>query len=386
VGLGKIFDPRCVDGRQWGDQPSWSRPYVHVPKNPDSEMGFLNPDFVKRVRKLRKEKNLKSDWGATRKAIGGVPPVEHSEDVPDDAYEDGALAEAAVGLVKEMAAGRRPFFLAVGFHKPHLPFIAPQKYWRLYSKDQIALAEFQQMPLGAPGFAFQDSWELKNGSYAVPRGPGLLPRDLQRELVHGYYACVSYVDAQIGKVLDALEAAGVADDTIVVLWGDHGWHLGDHGMWCKHTNYEQATRAPLIIARRASGPGLGVSKWPVEFVDIFPTLCDLAGLPKPKDLAGVSLVPVLDDPAVRVKEVAVSQYPRHRKGGEVMGYAFRDTRYRYVQWVPRNRPHTGPAVAEELYDYQTDPLETKSLANDPAYAGVLALMRNRAQRFHARSR
>ena len=386
VGLGKIFDPRCVDGRQWGDKPSWSRPYVHVPKNPDSEMGFLNPAFVERVRKIRREKRLTGDWGVIRKAIGGVPPVEHSEDVPDNAYEDGALAEAAAGLVKELAAGDRPFFLAVGFHKPHLPFIAPQKYWNLYADDALELAKFQQMPADAPGFAFQDSWELKNGSYAVPRGPGLLPRDLQRELIHGYYACVSYVDAQIGKVLDALEAAGAAGETIVVVWGDHGWHLGDHGMWCKHTNYEQATRAPLIIARRASGPGLGVAKWPVEFVDIFPTLCELAGVPRPRDLAGVSLVPVLDHPSARLKEVAVSQFPRHRKGGEVMGYAFRDERYRYVQWVPRRAPHSGSVVAEELYDYAKDPWETRSLVNDPAYAAPLALMRQRARRFHADSR
>ena len=384
VGLGKIFDPRCVDNGNDMDKPSWSRPYVHVPKNPNSEMGFLNKEFVQRVRKIRKQKRLKGDWGATRKAIGGVPPVEGTEDVPDNAYEDGALADAAVGLIKELAGAKKPFFLAVGFHKPHLPFIAPKKYWDMYRDEDIELAKFQKMPEGAPEYAFQDSWELKNGSYSVPRGPGLLPKPLQREMIHGYYACVSYVDAQVGKLLDALEEAGVAGNTVVVLWGDHGWHLGDHGMWCKHTNYEQAARAPLIIARRAKGAAGGGAKSasPVEFVDIFPTLCELSGVPVPKGLAGTSLVPVLENPAHMVKEVAVSQFPRHRKGGPVMGYSFRDKRYRYIEWVPRKKPHTGKVVDEELYDYEKDPLETKSLVEDPAYAEILAKMRKRARAFH----
>jgi arylsulfatase A-like enzyme len=201
-------------------------------------------------------------------------------------------------------------------------------------------------------------------------------------LIHGYMACVSYVDAQIGKILDSLEAAGIADKTIVVLWGDHGWHLGDHGMWCKHTNFEQATRSPLIIVPAASGnkrPG-GKSTSPVEFLDIFPTLCELAGIPAPAAIQGTSLCPVLADPSAKVKPFAVSQYPRGNGSREVVGYAFRDERYRYVRWVPAGGPATD-TEAEELYDYATDPLETRNLAGDPAAAGALAAMREFAEGF-----
>ena len=385
VGLGKIFDPRCVDGGKWCDKPSWSRPYIHVENNPDSEMGLLNKKFVDRARAMKKKLGRKgADWGSLKKALGGMPPFEGSEDVPDEAYGDGMLAKTAVGLVAELSAAGKPFFLAVGFKKPHLPFVAPKKYWDLYRRDEIEVAKFQKMPAGAPGFHFQDSWELKNGSYSlVPRGPGLLPIDMQREMIHGYMACVSYIDTQIGKVLDALEANGVAGNTIVVLWGDHGWHLGDHGMWCKHTNYEQATRAPLIIARRANGGKPAKSSSPVEFVDIFPTLCDLAGLPKPAVLEGTTLLPVLDNPKAHVKEAAVSQYPRRSGRNALMGYAFRDERYRYVEWLPRGEASAKP-VASELYDYREDPLETKNLASDPARAEVLGRMQTLARKFHAR--
>lgn len=378
VGVGKIFDPRSVNGQMKDDPKSWSRPYYHPEENKDSQMGFLNPEFVARARVAKREN--RGNWEAMKKALGGTPAVEIDQDVADNAYDDGRIAEVGVELINELSKTPEPFFIAVGFKKPHLPFVAPKKYADMYSGDDIRLAKFQKMPEGAPGVAFQDSWELKNGSYTEFAGlKGLLPEDKQRELIHGYMACVSYTDAQVGKLLDALEANGVADNTIIVFWGDHGWHLGDHGMWCKHTNYEQATRVPFIIAKRAKGGTAAKSVSPAEFVDIYPTLCDLAGLPKPASLEGASLVPVLDDPKAKVKDFAVSQYPRGGGAKENMGYAFRDDRYRYVRWVAKGDP--ADLKAEELYDYETDPLETKSLVGDAASVDVLKLMRERADHF-----
>lgn len=387
VGIGKIFDPRNVEGEVRDDPKSWSRPYTKQIENADSRLGFLKPDFVKRVDVVVNEKGLEqSDLEAITKAVGGMPTEEIDQDVPDGAYQDGALAKRAIELVGELSKGEKPFFLAVGFYKPHLPFVAPKKYADMYSMDDIRLAKFRKMPEGAPSLHYQPSWELKNGSYAgFANFQGKVTDDLERNLVHGYMACVSYLDAQVGRLLDSLEANGLSDNTIVVLWGDHGWHLGDHGMWCKHTNYEQATRSPLIISRPQNGPRGAKSASPVEFVDVFPTLCDLAGLPKPPALEGCSLVPILENPEVKVKEVAVSQYPRGHGKDELMGYAFRDKRYRYIEWVPKGKPG-GQPVATELYDYQTDPLETKNLATDPERAEALANMRGIAKNFHLKNR
>ena len=378
VGMGKVFDHRSVSPGK-DDEISWSMPYLpSLSKAKAAQtLGFLEPAFVARVQET--EKANRGDRKALIKSLGGTPTVEINMDVPDDAYEDGTLAALAVEQIGILAKAEKPFFLAVGFIRPHLPFVAPKKYAEMYSPGDIKLAEYQKMPEGAPEIGFQNSSELRNGTFAkYVNSDGLLPDDEQRELIHGYMACVSYTDAQIGKVLDALDASGEAENTIVVLWGDHGWHLGDHGMWCKHTNFEQATRAPLIIAQRAKGGKEGKSTSPVEFVDIYPTLCDLAGLPVPAVLQGKSLTPIMADPNAKVKDFAVSQYPR---SPEMMGYSFRDERYRYTRWVPKNK--TDEIKFEEMYDYQTDPLEKKSILNDPAAAGTARLMRSRADAFLA---
>jgi iduronate 2-sulfatase len=191
----------------------------------------------------------------------------------------------------------------------------------------------------------------------------------QRELIHAYYACVSYMDAQIGRVLDELDRLELAENTMIVVWGDHGWHLGDHGIWTKHTNYEQANRIPLIIvAPGVAKPG-SATRQPSETVDIFPTLAELCGLPPPqgpqrKD--GLSLTPVLRDPTRTVRDHAYHCYPR----GERMGRAIRTERYRLVEW---KRPGAIPDTAElELYDYEMDPLETRNLASvQPAVVAQL---------------
>jgi iduronate 2-sulfatase len=287
-----------------------------------------------------------------------------SADVPDDAYVDGALANVAVERLAALSKDDKPWFLAVGFIRPHLPFVAPKRYWDLYQRSAFAVPP-RVVPQGAPAYAPQFGGELRQYQ-DIPK-KGELDDDLTRALIHGYHAATSYLDAQLGKVIDALDASGQAGDTIIVLWGDHGWHLGDHGMWCKHTNYEQATRIPLIVV----GPGIApaASDALIETVDLYPTIAALAGLPPPVKIDGVAQVAALRGGA-GVRDHVIHVYPR----GERMGRAIRTARHRLVEW---KRPGASPDTAElELYDYQDDPLETRNLAatRPEVVAGLRALL------------
>ncbi len=379
AGTGKIYDPRCVDKKS--DAPSWSKPFVlhNVPYNPKFpkpvNAAYQDPEIHKVFKELQSKGIV--NYGPVQKELvkRGLNHVVESMDVPDDAYTDGATCKQALKFIRELSDHKgqgKPFFLAVGFKKPHLPFIAPKKYWDLYKREEMPIASFQKHAKNSPSFAYTNFPELR--SYADTPKSGMPTEAKQRELIHGYYACTSYTDAQIGKLLDELKKRDLMKNTIIILWGDHGWHLGDHGLWTKHTNFEQATRAPLIYA----GPNIQQGKLtaaPTEFVDIFPTLCDLAGLPTPKNLDGLSSKPVLTGEKQKVKDVAISQFGR----GSAMGYAFRNDRYRYVVWVNGKKQSdatTTPASAltpdkikaEELYDYKTDPLEKVSLAKSPEQA------------------
>ena len=375
VGMGKIYDPRSAGGRSDMDAASWSEPHINVDAPADETYGYRNPEVVAHVQAMKQSKDLPRGYKKQLAVIfpEGKPSTDKAA-VPDEAYRDGALTKVAKDRLKGFAESGEPFFLAVGFMKPHLPFNAPAKYWDMYDRKHFEIAEFQQAPEGAPDFAPQPGWELRSQYDAPDEGP--ISEAKQLELIHGYYACTSYIDAQIGELLDTLEETGLADRTVIVLWGDHGWHLGDHDIWCKHTNYEQATRSPLIVAAPGVGGRGQVNRSPVEFVDIYPTLLDLAGLEStsPYPLAGTSLVPILKDPDGRVKDLAISQYPRGGGPNARMGYAYRSDRYRLVQWRDQNAKGegetTGPIVATELYDYEADPLETRNLADDPAYADV----------------
>jgi len=298
-------------------------------------------------------------------------PAWERADVPDDTYSDGVLAGEAVELLKKFRENGRPFFLAVGFAKPHLPFCAPEKYWALYDREKLWPPPNRTLPEGVPQWLSQPGWELRN-AYDVPAdAPAPLGEDFEKTLRHGYYAAVSYVDAQIGRVLDALEAEGLAKNTIIVLWGDHGYHAGDHGTWCKHTNFEVAVRSPLVI--RAPGYAAGESvKRPVEFLDIYPTLVELCGIPKPPHLEGESLVPLLRDPSsTATRGYAFSQYPRGgpKTGNPMMGYSVRKGPWRYTEWI---RTDTGAVAFRELYNLEADPHVTRNLAADPANSGTVA--------------
>lgn len=355
-GIGKIYHPG------YNDEPSWT-----VPWEGTKGRGF-GPEGQKLLAELKaKAKENKADESRVR----GLPF--EAPDVADDYLNDGWTANRAIEVLKSRAGKAEPFFLAVGFAKPHLPFVAPKKYWDLYDPAKLPIAEIDTPPKDAPKFAPQFGGELR--AYQNIPATGVVPKDTARKLVHGYYAAVSYMDAQLGRVLDALKEQGFADNTVIILWGDHGWHLGDHGMWCKHTNYEKATRAALVAyvpGQKATGKtcaGL------VEFVDIYPTLAEVCRLPKPEGVEGHSFAPLFDAPKTQWKAAAFSQYPRGGKEtGPLMGYAVRTERYRYVEWRKRGGTEV---VARELYDHQADPNEDRNVAGDAANKKVIEELEKR---------
>ncbi|MCX7012291.1 MAG: sulfatase [Candidatus Sumerlaeota bacterium] len=289
------------------------------------------------------------------------PAWEASETDDDSALSDGGLADLAIQALNEWKD--ESFFLAVGFHRPHLPFIAPKKYFDLYDNVAIPPAPNPFPPKDSPPLAWT-SWGELRAYLGMPKTGPVSAEDAAK-LKKAYYASVSYMDAQVGRVIDELDRLGLADSTVIVLWGDHGWQLGDHSFWCKHTNYEIADHAPLLLSVPGQKTAGARTDALVEFVDIYPTLCDLAGLAKPAHLEGTSMAPLLDDPNRPWKTAAFSQYPR---GGDAMGYAMRTDRYRFVHWINRK---TGDLIANELYDHQDDPLENVNLANRAENKGLV---------------
>jgi len=363
VGMGKIYHGG------YDDPKSWSEPH----RNGTGE-GYVLPENKARMAAGKaREKAAKNSKNKKKKAAGGAARGEPYEmaDVPDEAYHDGSLAQMAIDKLRELKGKPQPFFLAVGFLKPHLPFNSPKKYWDLYDPAQLKLAANPFRPKDAPPYAVTDFGELRN-YHGVPQS-GPISDEMARKLIHSYRAASSFTDANVGKVLAELDQLGLTDNTIVVLWGDHGWKLGEHASWCKHSNMENDTNAPLILAApgiktAAPAGGFPATTALVEFVDIYPTLCELAGLPLPPHLQGVSLKPLLENPARPWKSAAFSQYPRSHEGTPLMGYALRTDRYRYVEWRHRQ---TGAPVNYELYDHATDPAENQNIAGRPENAELL---------------
>lgn len=392
IGMGKLFDQRSVD--KDADSISWSVPYV---KKFNFAEGFQPPalgHFQDPVSRAQEKAGVK--LGGGDEAPSDAKKATEAMDVPDDAYADGAMANRAVEMLKKWKNSKEPFFLGVGFRKPHLPFVAPKKYWDLYDRTNISLASWQQRSKDGPEVAYHNSGELRSYAGILPmpeenskKGDLLrLPDDKQRELIHGYYACISYIDAQIGKLMDALKETGLDKNTIVVVWGDHGWHLGDHSLWNKHSNFEQATRVPMFIHIPGMTKGNKYNH-PAEYVDIFPTLCEANGLPVPAHLDGVSLLPALKGSSAPVKEFAVSQYPRGNSNSarNVMGYSLRDSRYRLTEWVSsfistEKLFQQKDVMALELYDLVSDPNETVNLAADPKMTKVVESLSAKLHSFY----
>mgnify|MGYP003746506975 CR=1 FL=1 len=341
--IGKIFHG---GGKPSKDPPSWSEAPLH--------------DNVRDPRmRYATEKNLKGK--------GHKRAASESAEVPDNAYVDGLVCNAAEKALADLKTQKKPFFLAVGFRKPHLPFSAPKKYWDLYRREGIPAPVTTGHPEGAPELAVR-SWGELEGYSDIPKNGKLSPAKTQ-ELRHGYYACASYVDALTGRLLKKLNELKLTDRTVILLWGDHGFHLGEQGLWTKANNYELSTRVPLILSVPGqANPGAKTDAL-VEFVDLYPTLSEICGLEAPANTEGISLLPLLEKPERPWKTAAFSQYPRsfqgnrHRKDSDIMGYAVRTRGHRYVEW--RNSK-TGTVEARELYDHETDPNETKNLAKEPA--------------------
>jgi len=352
--IGKIFH----NMGDLNDEPSWSVPSVmHEGRHSDD---YQLPE------NRREEPPRKGPWF-------------ERGNLPEEAYLDGKIATAAVDVLQEFAdrgnpvsSGNRisvhPFFLAVGFWRPHLPFLAPQPYWERYDADSLTLAANWEPPANVPKIALHNSRELFGYG-----GVDLANVDeLRRQLWHGYYASITYVDAQIGRVIDALDESGLADRTVIVLWSDHGFHLGQHGLWCKTSCFELDARVPLIIARPSYEHAGSRTAAIVELLDLYPTLAELCSLTTPDSPEGRSLVPILDDPDTDWPYAALTQHPRpaYYKGQpDAMGYSLRTDRYRYTEWWDYK---SGDVRARELYDHTTDPDETVNRIDEPGMAPQVA--------------
>ena len=396
-GIGKIYHPSSALGGV--DPVSWSIPYLKSkesdfpadlgsPANGQYQLqetkARMTPEIIAERKKQSKDLAANDE---NPKSIKG-PSVE-CIDVPDNAYQDGVNALIAKEQIIKLSKGDKPFFMAVGFSKPHLPFVSPKKYWDLYKREDMPIASFQEHSKNGPLIAYHQSGELRNyldiPEFATLPSDSLrigLKLEKQKELIHGYYAAVSYLDAQVGVLLNTLESLGTLNNTVIVLWGDHGWHLGDHDLWHKHTNFEEATRAPLIIA----GPGIksGKTNSLSEFVDVFPTICDLAGVPIPNKLDGLSLKPLMLNNNAKVNDYSISQYPRKlkklemiKKGytdSKMMGYSLRTDKYRFTIWmnnfISKQPFNESQVYASEMYDYVKDPLEKVNVINDKDYATI----------------
>ncbi|UMB61698.1 sulfatase [Lutibacter sp. A80] len=382
------------------DEISWTRPQLKSNKKP---VGFALPENNK-IRKETREKMF-AKYGEVAKYGLAMGPAYECADVPDDTYSDGLNTDLAIQTIKDMVKeDGKPFFLGLGFHKPHLNWVAPKKYWDLYNEEDIKLATQTTAPINGAEMGIHPSFELRVRS-GIPKS-GKLDKQLSITLKHAYLACVSYVDAQIGKVINALDEAGIKDNTIIVLWGDHGWHLGEMGIWGKATNYEIATRVPMMIYTPdmlAKNRGAKTNAL-VELVDIYPTLSDLAGIEIPKHLEGKSFKPLLKNPSKKWKKAVFSQFPSPalREWGAfpirpamretyfglllkevedkiklqqkekwdrvlfenyLMGYAMRTDDYRFVIWKDSRNQDSKP-VQIELFDHKIDPEETINIANE----------------------
>lgn len=366
--MGKVLWPN--------DPASWNIPTAGGARPDD-----LTSDAARKYADPKTRREVQAEYDqAVADGLTGIKferaargPAFERTDVPDTAYPDGRLAETAIEALQTLSEGNRPFFLAVGFMKPHLPFNAPEKYWALYDPATLPPLTNAYHPLKAPWFALGRSAEFRGYD---DTGLGRLPTSEAANLRHGYYACVSYVDAQVGRVLDELERLDLSKNTVVVIWGDHGFKLGEHAQWGKFTNVELDTRVPLIIRIPGKTTG-GRSRGLVEFVDLFPTVVEALGFAPPPDMEGISLLPLIADPNQPWKSAVFSQYPRHTEGDEfelhdwnLMGRSIRTERFRLTRWESMLEP--GRIEGLELYDHENDPGENENIAYEPASQELVA--------------
>lgn len=346
--FGKVYHHHIDDRAYWSDLPD-------VPGDL-----YANPRTLESIAQLKSQARARGLKGVESGRAARGPAAE-AADVEDDAYRDGAVANQAIKALRQSKG--KPFFMCVGFAKPHLPFSAPQRYWDLYRREQFVVPD-RKLPQGSPQLAFTPWGELRLYQGIPKRGP--LSDEKSQELMHGYAACVSYADAQLGKVIAELDRLNLRENTIVVLWGDHGYKLGDYGLWCKHTNLELDTRVPMIVSAPRFAKGIRTDAL-VEMVDIFPTLAKLTGGQIPESCEGMCLAPVLANPDNAIRPFALSQYPR----GTNMGYSLRTDRWRYTEWY---NSEDEAIIARELYDHRNSQLSSRNLAGESAYSEIVSTL------------
>ena len=360
IGMGKIFHPGHASGHD--DPLSWSRKYFHPHR---------------------------TDWENNRTSWIAVPDYQ----LRHKPLVDKQIADHAISVLHQVApdakSGRHPFFVAVGFQRPHLPWVFPASILHDYPTNSINLPDNPYAPVNMPDLAWARYTELTSfhdiGRLNVTCNINTtLPDKTVLELRRAYYSAVTWMDSQVGRVIDELEKLGLADNTIISFLGDHGWQLGEHGEWCKHTNFDIATHAPMMIRiPRLTDSGIATEKL-TEFVDLFPTLVEAAGLPSlrvcPEDShsvrtcrEGSSLMPLITNPNASWKNASFSQYHRQRNGHKTMGYTMTTDKYRYTEWVkfnyaPTYKPDWRTVYDVELYDHSKDPEENNNAANEHAYA------------------
>lgn len=347
--VGKIFHGNEI----MNDRISWS-----VPEQ--LNMVTKRDQYV-----LAKNKDPKDEWHKTSST--------EIAEVPDDAYIDGRIADAGIKALRQIKD--KPFFLAVGFNKPHLPFAAPKRYWNLFDRSKVPMPANPHRPKDCPPYALPAYSELRSYDDVVDSGP--IAEEKIREILHGYYAAGAYTDANIGRIINELERLRLAKKTIIVLWADHGWHLGEQDYWGKITNFEVSTHVPLLIS--VPGKPRQHTDALVELIDIYPTLAELCGLQAPAALQGTSVAAHLSDASLPGKKAAYSQYPRKEAstGGErLMGYTMRTNRYRYTEWLRTNHSlHDA-----ELYDHQADPHESHNVGRLEKNKKTIAILSARMHR------
>ncbi len=368
VGHGKIYHNPTPDPQ------SWSEPIRPI----QFQRGYAK-GWQARIREVQ-AKLPDNDW--RKNNLRG--PATAAPVIDDHQLVDGARTNMAIEDLRRLGQAEKPFFLALGFIRPHLAWISPKKYWDLYDPKTLPVIIDGEVTPNTPPYALSTSYELTHYmdfiDFPKPWDEQRVSDAVARHLMHAYYASVSYVDAQLGRLLAALDDAGLADNTIIVLWSDHGWKLGEYNGWGKMTNYEIDTRVPFIIAAPGMKTAGQSTDTPVELLDIFPTLCDMAGIPMPDFVQGTSLLPLLENPAAKIDRVAHSQYYRNHDGTEYMGYAMRTVTHRFVEWREFG---TGKVTARELYDHRQNHSETVNVI-DTAPEALVESLTSRLLKTHPR--
>lgn len=380
VNLGKIFHNYMPDSVSW-DEPDL-RPERYKREDwlkRDGETFYISNE-INESQARKRDSLLKVN--PERYADGwNTGPAWEAADVHDTMYYDGAQTKLAKQTLSRLAKMEQPFYMGLGYFRPHLPFAVPKKYWDRYDPEEIPLSENPEIPENAPLYSMNSMYELRHydgfNHIGHPTSSYRMSKDTIRKLRHGYYASVSYVDSLLGDLIAHLKKLGIYDNTIIILWGDHGWKLGDHNSWGKMTNYNIDLKVPMII-RVPNQENRGAQTFELtELIDMFPSLCELAGIEVPDYMQGTSFVPLMKDPDRPWKKAAFSQFHRRPKvsadGKRYMGYSINTKDYHYIEWYrwDAETGTRGEYQSAELYDSKNDPTETVNIAGEEEYKEVV---------------